>query len=143
MHIPQMRQALADVADLVPDIRTALPYPPRQVGPLPMFWVGELRARVDMGNLETWTWRATGNLALKDVGDYGASLREAERILGDLMEAIRSNYQMFEQLPPGVEIMGLNLEELSEGMLKIGNVDHPGWTMVVELQEIVTVRLEG
>lgn len=143
MHIPQIRAALAQVAAGTPGIQTALPYPPRQVGPLPMAWVGELRARVDMGNLEIWTWRCPVTLVLRNTNDYGKELASAEKLLADLMERIRVNYQMFAQLPPNIDLLGLNVEEVIEGMARVGNDEYPGWTLVVNLQEIVTVGLQG
>ena len=138
MSLASVRAAVAALLGTVPEVAEALPYPPEAVGPLPCAWVGGAQAAVTMGSPEVWAWRLPVTVAAAARhASLALELAATEPLVEAVTAAVRAGYTL------GGTTFGLQLQQVSQDLVKVGSEDYVGLTFVFLVKEKRAVSYTG
>lgn len=130
MNFDPVRVALAQMLRREIDddkIPTIFPHPPEIVDP-PCAYLTDATASVDLTMQQrVWIWNVSLNILVANVRDYSVEQQKAEELFAIVVPAIDRNWILERDLlGTGIQIFGLEYNQVQEGGIRIGNQVYAG-----------------
>lgn len=129
MQLTQIRTDLAALVANVDGILGCAEYAPEFLSTAPFAWLGDSFGPVTMGAREIWTYTLPLTVAVARKADYDSEQSAVEGFVEAIMQAIALNYTL------GNTTMGLSVAEFREGVVKLGDEQFVGFTLVLKVKE--------
>ncbi len=137
MGIASIRLAVRTLVDGAAGINEVLARPPESVGAVPVAWLGDATAEVTMGQSEVWSWTLPLTVAVARKANYAMEQEATEGLIAALMAQVRTNYTL------AGTTFGLALVRFQEGIVRVGDTELVGFTMVFRVKEKTAQTLTG